>query len=41
MFLHRISGMHTVPHGGGGVTLPEDVVRWEANYTTLCYRDLN
>jgi hypothetical protein len=25
--------MHATPHGGWGVTLPEDVARWEANHS--------
>jgi hypothetical protein len=32
-FLRRVLGMHSTPLGGEGVTLPEDVVRREANHT--------
>jgi hypothetical protein len=32
-FLRRVPGTHAAPREGGGFTLPEDVVRWEANHT--------
>jgi hypothetical protein len=32
MFLSRVLGALALPHGGGGgVTVPEDVARWETN----------